>query len=93
MMLHLALQLANLILQLPARPLEGIVDGEVQIGMALIGLRGAVDIDLAAVRKGQADVDLIEPAGSVMTAGRLQHDAARRHATETLLELSNMLGK
>ena len=41
--------LGVLVLQLPARALEGIVDGEVQIGMPFVGLCGAVDVDFAAV--------------------------------------------
>jgi hypothetical protein len=93
MMLHLPLQVANLILQLPARPFERIVDGEIQIGMALIGLRGAVDIDFPSVGKRQTDVDLIKPAGAVMTAGCFQHHLACGHATESLFEISDMLGK
>src|SRR5665811_2147059 len=93
MVLHLSLQLANLLLQLPARPFEGVVDGEVQIGMALIGLRGAVDIDFPSVGKGQTDVDLVEPACPVMTAGCLQHHPASRDATKTLLKIIDMLGK
>lgn len=55
MVFHLPLQFANMILQLPARPLERIVDGERQVGMPLVGLRGAVDIDFPAVRKRQTD--------------------------------------
>ena len=92
-MFHLPLQVANLILQLPARPFERIVDGEIQIGMALIGLRGAVDIDFPSVGKRQTDVDLIKPAGAVMTAGRFQHHPACGHATETLLEVGDVLGE
>ena len=92
-MLHLSLQLANAVLQLPARPLERIVDGEIQIGMTLIGLRGAVDIDFPSFGKRQTDVDLIKPACPVMTAGCFQHHPACGHATETLLKISDMLGK
>src|ERR1017187_4075261 len=93
MMFHLPLQVANLILQLPARPFECIVDGEIQIGMALIGLRGAVDIDFPSVWKRQADVDLIKPACPMMTAGRFQHHPACGHATKSLLKVSDVLGQ
>src|ERR1035437_8916343 len=93
MMLHLSLQLASMILQLPARPFEGVVDGEIQIGMALIGLRGAVDIDFPSVGKRHADVDLVEPACPVMTARCLQHHPASRYASETLLKIIDMRGK
>ena len=37
MQLHLALQPTRLVLQPPARPLEGVVDGERQIGVSLVG--------------------------------------------------------
>jgi hypothetical protein len=92
MVFHLPLQFANMILQLPARPLERIVDGERQVGMPLVGLRGAVDIDFPAVRKRQTDIDLVETTFAVMTAGTFQHHSASRHATKTLLELSDVLG-
>src|ERR1019366_3083792 len=61
--------------------------------MALIGLRGAVDIDFPSVGKRQTDVDLIKPACPVMTAGRFQHHPACGHATETLLKVSDVLGE
>src|ERR1017187_7703992 len=87
MVLHLSLQLGNAVLQLPARPFEGVVDGEIQIGMALIGLSGAVGIESPSVGKRQRDFDLLEPACPVMTAGRFQHHPAGRYATETLLKI------
>lgn len=44
-----ALETTDPVLKLPARPLEGIVHGESDFGMALIGLRRARDIHLLAV--------------------------------------------
>jgi hypothetical protein len=44
-------------LQLSTCPLERVVNGEVEIGMTLIGLRGAVDINFTSVGKRQTDVD------------------------------------
>jgi hypothetical protein len=70
MVLHLSLHLAHTILQLPTRPFERIVDGERQVGMPLVRLCGADDIDFPAVRKRQADVDLVEATCAVMTTGR-----------------------
>src|SRR5450830_742824 len=61
--------------------------------MALIGLRGALDIDLPSFGKRQTDVDLIKPAGVVMTAGRFQHHPACGHATKPLLKISNVVGE
>ena len=87
------LQLANLILQLPARPFEGIVDGEVQIGMALIGLRGTVDIDLPAVRKRQTDVDLIEAACPVMTRQALSTPPGKPLRDRNAAQDLDVLGK
>ena len=54
-MLHLALHLAYLILQLPARALEGIVERVVDVRITLVVLRRAADIDLAAVRQGEVN--------------------------------------
>ena len=48
-MLHLPLRAANLILELPAGVLEGIVEGECQIGMALIRRRRPFHIHLASL--------------------------------------------
>jgi len=59
MVLHLPLGAARLILQLPARPLERVVDGEIQIRAPFVGRRGALDIDLAAVGKREPNVDVI----------------------------------
>jgi hypothetical protein len=67
----LSLQSADLILQLSAGPFEGVVDGERQVGMALVVLRGASYIDLTAIGQREPYVDLIEPAGSVMASGPL----------------------
>ena len=63
MVLHLPLGAARLILQLPARPLERVVDGEIQIRAPFVGRRGALDIDLAAVGKREPNVDVIKTAG------------------------------
>jgi hypothetical protein len=45
------LQPANVILQPSARMLVGIIYGKRQIGVALVRRRGALDIDLAALRQ------------------------------------------
>ena len=38
-----------MILQPPARPFEGVVEGEGEIGVPFIRLRGALDIDFPSV--------------------------------------------
>ena len=91
MLLHLSLQPANMILQSSARPLERIVDGECQVGMAFVGLRGALNVDFPAVRQRKADIHLVQSAGPVMTAWALEHHAAGRHATKSLFEIGDML--
>jgi hypothetical protein len=83
---------ADLILQLPARPLEGVVDGECQIGMPLVGLRGTVDIDFAAVGKRQTNVNLVETAGVVMAAGSFQRHPASGGAAILPFQLAHMRG-
>ena len=66
---HLTLGAAHLILKLSARVLEGIVDGECQIGMPLVGRRRPFNVHLAAVRQRKADMNLVEAAGAVMLTG------------------------
>jgi hypothetical protein len=90
--LHLALQVACLILQLPARALERVVHGEFQVGMPFVGRSGTVDIDLAAARKRHAYIDFILPAGAVVAAGCFQHHAAGDRTAEAFLQRGHMLG-
>lgn len=73
-MLHLPLGAANLILELPAGVLEGIVKGECQIGMPLVRRRRPSHIHLAAVGKCETNVDLVQSALAVMLTGSFQHD-------------------
>ena len=56
-MLHLALHLAYLILQLSARALEGIVESVVDVRITLVVLRGAADM-----RSRKRDLDLDWPS-------------------------------
>ena len=76
MLLHLSLHAADLVLQLPARAFESIVERESEVGIALVILRRVVDIDLAAVGQRQADIDLIKAPGAVMAAGRFLTEGA-----------------
>jgi hypothetical protein len=89
-MLHLSLRAANLILELPACVLEGIVDGECQIGMPSIRRRRPFHINLASVRKRETNMDLVKSAFAVMPPRPLQHDSARGYATPPLLEFGHM---
>ena len=91
--LHVACHAVGLILQLPPRPLERIVEREAQVGVALVGLRRPPDIDLAAFRQSEPDIDLVESAVAMMPAGGLQHDAARGDAAEAFLELGDMANR
>ena len=69
-MLYLALHLAYLILQLPARALEGIVERVVDVRITLVVLGRTADIDLAAFRQGEVNRDLVESTGAVMATRR-----------------------
>jgi len=82
---------AHLILQLTARALEGVVERVVEVSVALVVLRRAIDIDRAAVRQNQMDIDLVEAAGAVVAAGRLQDHAGRGNAAEALLKRRHLL--
>jgi hypothetical protein len=88
----MAAHAVDLILKLPAGALEGVVERKIEIGIAFVVLRRMADIDLAAFRQSEADIDLEEAALAMMIAGRFQHDAAGRDAAEVLLELADVLG-
>src|SRR6185437_13590324 len=91
MMFHLPLHAAHIVLQLPARMLEGVADGEGQISLPVVGVRRAAGNHLVAVRQRQVDIDLVI-ADAVMAARRLQHDARGGDAAEALLELIDVPG-
>jgi hypothetical protein len=81
----------GLLLQPPARVLEGVIDRESQVGMPLIGRRVPIGIDLPAIGQSEMNVHLEETAGAMMPARRLHHDAARSDAAETLFERFDLL--
>src|SRR5262249_7506243 len=87
----MALQPADLILQLPTRPLECIVESEMSVRMPLVQARRTPDIDLLSVRERQADVDLVEAAVAMVFARRLHHHPAGGYAPEAILEAGNVL--
>jgi hypothetical protein len=74
-----------MILQLRSRVPEGIINGESQIGMALVRRWRTRDIDLASFRKRQMNFDLIEATGTVMSARTFHHYPASCYPTATLL--------
>jgi hypothetical protein len=88
---HVALQTADLILQPPAGAFERIIDRKWQIGMAFICFRSARNVNLPAIRQGKPDVHLVQPTGQVMAPRAFEDDATGRQATESLLEIGDML--
>jgi hypothetical protein len=80
-LLHLVLEPPRMILQPSARPFEGVIDSERQIGVPLVCRRGAFDIDFPTVRKRQPDVPLIKSTSMVMAAWSFQYDPASCHTT------------
>src|SRR5215831_17409715 len=88
----MALQPADLILQLSACPLESIVESKVDVRMPLVETWGASNIDLLPVRERHADVDLVETAGAVVFARCFHHHPAGGYAPEPILEAGNVLG-
>ncbi|MDE2375430.1 MAG: hypothetical protein KGL96_14495, partial [Hyphomicrobiales bacterium] len=85
--LHLALHAAYLVLQNPSCAFERIVDCEINVGMAPVGVRFVSDIDLFFLRQSKADMDFEKPAGSMMVARTFQHDATSRDSAESFLKL------
>ena len=90
-MFHLPLQFTDLILQLPACALEGVVDGKIQIGIAFVILRGMANDDLASFGQREPDVDFVQAALLVMSAGGLEHHAACDNPAKPLFQLADML--
>src|SRR6516165_2620740 len=88
---HLPLQTADLILQPSSCMPEGIVDSKPKIGVALVRRRSAPDVDFATIRERKMNIDLIETAGPVMSAGPLHDDPARSDAAVTTLQLGHVL--
>lgn len=91
-LLNVAAHTLDLILKLPAGALEGVVEGEIEVGIALIALRGAADIDLAPFRQGKPHGDLVKTPGTMVVAWRFEGDASGGDAAEPFLELADMLG-
>src|SRR5262249_46557513 len=85
------LHAAYLILQLSARALERIVDGEIQIRAPFVFRRGSFDVDFATVGKRKPDMDVVKPTRMMPLARTFHHDAASRHATPTLLKTLDVL--
>src|SRR6516164_1582879 len=88
----MALQPADLILQLSACPLERIVESKVNVRMPLVETWRASNIDFLSVRERQADVDFVKAAGAVVFARCLHHHPAGGYASEAILEAGNVLG-
>ena len=72
-MLHLPAHAPNLVLQPASRPLERVIEREIEILEPLILMGRALDRDLALVWKDEMQVDLIEPA-RVMMRTRTLHE-------------------
>jgi hypothetical protein len=90
--LDVSLQTADLVLQPTAGPLEGIVERKMKIGVALVEMWSASNIDFFPGRKRQSDVDLVKASAEVARAWRLQHDPAGGDAPKAILEGCNPRG-
>jgi hypothetical protein len=44
-------------------PLEGVIQGEIEVGVPFIGAGGTADIDFASIGQRQMDRDLVESRG------------------------------
>jgi hypothetical protein len=70
----------------PTALFEGIVDGSMNIGVALVGVRLVADIDLLSIRQGEVDMDLEEAAGPVMLSRIFHHQATGRNPAISFLK-------
>src|SRR5262249_6708088 len=89
MRLNVTLQTADLVLQPAARPLESIVERKLNVGMALVEVWSASNIDFFSTRKREPDIDLVEASVEVAPARHLEHDPAGGYAREAILERCN----
>ena len=85
MLLHRAAHPLHLILQLPLRAIERVMQSELEILEALVLMRRAVDSHLALPGQAQKNLDLVRIADMPMAARRLDRHAAGRDAAEPLL--------
>jgi len=90
-MLHFAAHAPHLILQLTAGPVECVVEGEVEILMAFVLMRRAVDVDLPLVRETQMNLDFIGSTGMAMAARRPDRDVACGDAAIAFLEARQVM--
>ena len=86
MLLHRAAHPLHLILQLPLRAMERVMQRELEILEAFVLMRRAVDGDLALAGQAQKDLDLVGIADMPMAARRLDRHAAGGDAAEALLK-------
>ena len=86
-----SLHLPRAILKPPTRPLERVIYRERQFGMSFVCLRCPSDIDLAAIRQRQADIDVVLATSLVTLAGTIHDDPACRNAAIALLKLPHMV--
>jgi hypothetical protein len=89
MRFYVALQAPRLVLQLSARPLEGVVHGKINIGVAFVVAGRMYDVDFLILRQRQVDVDLIRTL-PVMAAGGLYDNTAGGNAPEPILQLRDV---
>jgi len=89
--LCLAAHKARLVLQLPPRSLERIVNCKSQIGVTLILFGRPPDIDLAPFRKRESDSHLVLTTCLVAITWAPHDDAPRGRSTILFLQLGNVL--
>ena len=77
MRFDVAAHAADVVLQRSFRPLESLVQSEMQVRFALVKRRPPADVHFAAIGQRQLDVDVERRAGPVMRRRRLDHDPTR----------------
>jgi hypothetical protein len=90
MRLHVALKAPRLVLQLSARPLEGVVHGKINISVTFVVAGRMCNVDFLVLRQRQVDVDLIRTL-PMMAAGRFHDDAAGGDASKPTLQTFSMI--
>jgi hypothetical protein len=90
-LLHIAALLVDMLLDQPLGSAEGIVDGKLGAGKAVVSLRRVVDVDVDAARQRQVNVGVVKAAGAMVLVWNPDDDVAGGQSTVEMLEGADVL--
>jgi hypothetical protein len=81
----------HLVLKLAASPLEGVIQGEKEVGVTFIGVRGAGRVDFLSRWQSQPDIDFVKASRLMVAAGPGSDEAAGTDTSKSFFEKPDML--